>query len=75
VLVLTIYLLADLLRIRHLFYWLIPASCRPRAVVFGDEIFAKIGAYLIVCALVAIPVAAAVRLLLVELLLPWLDRQ
>jgi uncharacterized membrane protein len=44
-------------------------------VVFGDEIFVKIGAYLIVCALVAIPVAAAVRLLLVELLLPWLDRQ
>jgi predicted PurR-regulated permease PerM len=45
VLVLTIYLLADMPRIRVLIYQLIPASRRPRAIVLGDEMLAKVGGF------------------------------
>jgi predicted PurR-regulated permease PerM len=47
VLVLTIYLLADVPRIRKLTYRLIPASRRPRAILLGDEMFAKVGGYVL----------------------------
>lgn len=47
VLILTVYLLADLPRIRRLVYRLIPGSRRPRAVVIGDEIFGKVGGYVL----------------------------
>ncbi|GAA1788440.1 AI-2E family transporter [Planosporangium flavigriseum] len=45
VLVLTVYLLADMPRIRALIYRLVPRRRRPRAILLGDEIFAKIGGY------------------------------
>ena len=45
--VLTIYFLADLPRIRRLLYRLIPHSRRPRAILIGDEIFAKVGGYVL----------------------------
>jgi predicted PurR-regulated permease PerM len=47
VLVLTIYLLADMPRIRKLIYRLVPASRRPRAIMLGDEMFAKVGGYVL----------------------------
>ncbi|HEY0807559.1 MAG TPA: AI-2E family transporter, partial [Pseudonocardiaceae bacterium] len=45
--VLTVYFLADLPRIRTTTYRLVPASRRPRAILLGDEIFAKVGAYVL----------------------------
>jgi predicted PurR-regulated permease PerM len=47
VLVLTIYFLADLPRIRKLIYRLVPQSRRPRAILLGDEMFAKVGGYVL----------------------------
>ena len=47
VVVLTIYLLADLPRVRAGLYRLAPASRRPRVILIGDEIFAKVGAYVL----------------------------
>jgi predicted PurR-regulated permease PerM len=47
VLVLTIYLLADMPRIRALTYRLIPRTRRTRAIRLGDEIVAKVGGYIL----------------------------
>lgn len=47
VLVLTIYFLADLPRIRALLYRLFPHSRRPRAILIGDDILAKVGGYVL----------------------------
>ena len=47
VLVLTVYFLADFPRIRQLIYRLVPRSRRPRAVVLGDEMFAKVGGFVL----------------------------
>jgi predicted PurR-regulated permease PerM len=46
-LLLTIYLLSDLPRIRGLTYRLVPQSRRPRGILLGDEIFDKVGGYLL----------------------------
>ncbi|OBI16151.1 AI-2E family transporter [Mycobacterium sp. E2327] len=43
---LTVYFLADMRRIRAGFYRLMPNSRRPRAILIGDEVVAKFGAYL-----------------------------
>jgi predicted PurR-regulated permease PerM len=45
--VLTIYFLADLPRIRAAGYRLVPASRRPRAILLGDEIVTKVGSYVL----------------------------
>jgi predicted PurR-regulated permease PerM len=45
--VLTIYFVADLPRIRTGLYRLIPHSRRPRAILIGDEISAKVGGYVL----------------------------
>jgi predicted PurR-regulated permease PerM len=47
VLVLTIYFLTDLPRIRQLIYRLLPNSRRPRAILIGDEMFSKVGAFVL----------------------------
>ena len=47
VIVLTIYFLADLPRIRALGYRFVPRARRPRAILIGDDILAKIGAYVL----------------------------
>lgn len=47
VLVLSIYFLADFRRIRATLYRLVPARRRPRAILIGDQIYARIGAYLL----------------------------
>lgn len=45
--VLTVYFVSDLPRIRATLYRLVPASRRPRAILLGDEIFAKVGGYVL----------------------------
>ncbi|GAB3904179.1 AI-2E family transporter [Kibdelosporangium lantanae] len=45
--VLTIYFMADLPRIRAALYRLVPHSRRPRAILIGDEISAKVGGYVL----------------------------
>ncbi|HXO49791.1 MAG TPA: AI-2E family transporter [Mycobacterium sp.] len=43
--VLTVYFLVDMPRIRTTLYRFAPHSRRPRAILIGDEIFAKVGDY------------------------------
>lgn len=45
--VLTVYFLANLPNIRATLYRFVPNSRRPRAILIGDRIFAKVGAYMI----------------------------
>ena len=47
VIVLTVYFLVDLPRIRSALYRLVPHTRRPRAILIGDEVFAKVGAYVL----------------------------
>jgi predicted PurR-regulated permease PerM len=47
VIVLTVYFLVDMPRIRTTLYRLVPSSRRPRAILIGDEVFAKVGAYVL----------------------------
>lgn len=52
--VLTIYFLADLPRIRALGYRFVPHARRPRAILIGDDILAKIGGYVLGLSLIHI---------------------
>ena len=45
--VLTVYFVVDLPRIRASLYRLVPNSRRPRAILIGDEISAKVGGYVL----------------------------
>jgi predicted PurR-regulated permease PerM len=45
--VLTLYFLADHPRIRRLLYRLVPHSRRPRAILIGDEVFARVGGFVL----------------------------
>jgi predicted PurR-regulated permease PerM len=45
--VLTVYFLVDLPRIRATLYRLVPHYRRPRAILIGDQVFAKVGAYML----------------------------
>ncbi|WP_436498739.1 AI-2E family transporter [Actinokineospora sp. HUAS TT18] len=45
--VLTLYFVVDLPRIRGALYRLVPHSRRPRAILLGDEISAKVGGYVL----------------------------
>jgi predicted PurR-regulated permease PerM len=47
VLVLTAYFLADMPRIRALIYRLVPHTRRPRVILMGDDILAKVGTYVL----------------------------
>lgn len=47
VLVLTVYFLADLPRLRRGMYRMVPHSRRPRVILIGDEVLAKVGAYVL----------------------------
>ena len=62
VVVLVVYFLADLPRIRRGVYRLAPNSRRPRTILIGDQIIAKVGAY--VLGNVAISVIAGVLTLI-----------
>jgi predicted PurR-regulated permease PerM len=47
VVVLSIYLLADLPRVKRTIYGLVPRSRRARAVLLGEEVSAKVGGYVL----------------------------
>jgi predicted PurR-regulated permease PerM len=47
VVVLIVYFVVDLPRIRATLYRMVPHSRRPRAILLGDEIFAKVGGYVL----------------------------
>ncbi|WP_216896637.1 AI-2E family transporter [Nocardia alni] len=47
VFVLTAYFMADFVRVRSTLYRMFPRDRRPRAILIGDEIFAKVGAYIL----------------------------
>jgi predicted PurR-regulated permease PerM len=47
VFVMSIYFLAGLPQIKHFAYRLVPHSRRPRAILIGDEILAKVGGYVL----------------------------
>jgi len=47
VLILTAYFLVDLPRIRALLYRMVPNTRRPRAILMGDDILAKVGGYVL----------------------------
>ena len=47
VLVLTVYFLSDLPRIRRTVYQLFPETRRPRAILIGDDIASKVGGYVL----------------------------
>jgi predicted PurR-regulated permease PerM len=47
VLILTAYFLADMPRIRALIYRRVPHTRRPRAILMGDDILAKVGSYVL----------------------------
>ena len=59
VIVLTVYFLVDLPRIRTNLYRLIPHNRRPRAILIGDEVFAKVGAYVLGNVLISVIAGAA----------------
>jgi len=60
--VLTLYFLADMPRIRSTIYRLVPHTRRPRAILIGDEVFAKVGAYVLGNVLISL-LAGAVTLI------------
>ena len=47
VLVLTVYFLSDMPRIRRTVYQLFPETRRPRAILIGDDIASKVGGYVL----------------------------
>lgn len=57
--VLTVYFLADMRRIRAGFYRCVPNSRRPRAILIGDEVVAKLGDYLLGNVLTSVIAGAA----------------
>ena len=59
VIVLTVYFLVDMPRIRSNLYRMVPHSRRPRAILIGDEVFAKVGAYVLGNVLISVIAGAA----------------
>ncbi len=69
--VLTAYFLVDLPRVRRLTYRLLPASRRPRAVLLGDQILAKVGAYVLGNVIISIVTAVSTYIWLVIFGVPY----
>jgi predicted PurR-regulated permease PerM len=67
VLVLTVYLLADLPRM----YRLIPASRRPRAILLGDEMFTRVGGFVLGNLLTSLIAGAGTFLWLIIFQVPY----
>jgi len=69
--VLTIYFLADLPRIRALGYRFVPHARRPRAILIGDDILAKIGGYVLGNVVVSVIAAVLTFMWLVGFGVPY----
>jgi predicted PurR-regulated permease PerM len=71
VVVLTVYFLVDMPRIRTTLYRLVPHTRRPRVILIGDEIFAKVGAYVLGNVLISIIAGAATFIWLMAFSVPY----
>src|SRR6201999_3514288 len=71
VIVLTVYFLVDMPRIRTNLYRLVPHTRRPRAILIGDEVFAKVGAYVLGNVLISVIAGAATFLWLMAFGVPY----
>lgn len=71
VVVLTVYFLVDLPRIRTTLYRLVPHTRRPRVILIGDEIFAKVGAYVLGNVLISVIAAVATSVWLMVFGVPY----
>lgn len=71
VIVLTVYFLVDMPRIRTALYRLVPHSRRPRAILIGDEVFAKVGAYVLGNVLISIITGIATFIWLMAFEVPY----
>jgi predicted PurR-regulated permease PerM len=69
--VLTVYFLVELPRIRTALYRLVPASRRPRAILIGDEIYAKVGAFVLGNVAISVIAGVATFIWLVVLDVPY----
>jgi predicted PurR-regulated permease PerM len=71
VMVLTVYFLADMPRIRTTLYRLVPHTRRPRVILIGDEVFAKVGAYVLGNVLISIIAGVATFVWLMAFGVPY----
>jgi predicted PurR-regulated permease PerM len=71
VMVLTVYFLADMPRIRTTLYRLVPHTRRPRAILIGDEVFAKVGAYVLGNVLISVITGVATFIWLIAFGVPY----
>lgn len=69
--VLTIYFLADFPRLRSALYRFVPNSRRPRVILLGDEIFAKVGSYVLGNVVISIIAGVATFLWLLAFSVPY----
>ncbi|SUA43462.1 pheromone autoinducer 2 transporter [Nocardia africana] len=69
--VLTIYFSANFPRIRHSLYRFFPQSRRPRAILLGDAIFAKVGGYVLGNLLISLITAIATFVWLTVFAVPY----
>ncbi len=71
VIVLTVYFLVDMPRIRTTLYRLVPATRRPRAILIGDDVFAKVGAYVLGNMLISVITGVATFIWLIVFGVPY----
>ncbi|MCW2513669.1 MAG: family transporter [Mycobacterium sp.] len=71
VIVLTVYFLVDLPRIRTNLYRLVPNTRRPRAILIGDQIFAKVGSYVLGNVLISVITGGATFIWLLAFGVPY----
>jgi predicted PurR-regulated permease PerM len=71
VIVLTVYFLVDMPRIRTNLYRMVPHTRRPRAILIGDEVFAKVGAYVLGNVLISVIAGAATFVWLMAFNVPY----
>ncbi|MDT5345383.1 MAG: hypothetical protein QOE52_4567 [Mycobacterium sp.] len=71
VIVLTVYFLGDMPRIRTTLYRLVPGSRRPRAILIGDQVFAKVGAYVLGNVLTSVIAGVATFIWLIAFGVPY----
>lgn len=71
VIVLTVYFLFDFPRIRATLYRLVPQDRRPRAILIGDDVFAKVGAYVLGNLLISVIAAIGTAIWLAAFDVPY----
>jgi predicted PurR-regulated permease PerM len=71
VIVLTVYFVVDMPRIRTALYRLVPHTRRPRAILIGDEVFAKVGAYVLGNVLISVITGGATFIWLIAFGVPY----